>query len=491
MDSRPLRVLFVTTEVEDLAKTGGLADVGKALPQALKALGHDVRTVCPFYPQVRDTLTDRRPQSRLSLQIGDHQYLYHCHHLQVANVPVYAVDYPPYFERHGLYDNGYTAYADNGERFAFFCLAALQLAQSLDFQPDIIHCNDWHTAMLPFFLRYPLADNRYFEQTRTLLTLHNAAFQGVFELDSIPFHREFQRFLVPQMLEEGSKLNMLKCGLISADKINAVSPSYAHELLTPLGSHQLLSILDTRRQDLSGILNGCNYEAWDPATDELIFRHYTAADLRGKTDCKRALQTYLGLPQLADIPMFGMVSRISEQKGFGHLMPALQQLLQRDDLQFVIIGSGDPQFVAELTHLHQNYPNNFHFMDGYTNRIAHQVQAAADFFVMPSLYEPCGLTQMYSMSYGTLPIVRATGGLRDTVMPYRHEGDRNHATGFMYQHADSHELLTTLETALQIYQEDQPLYLQLQQNGMDTRFCWGDTARAYQALYQQMAERRH
>ncbi|GAA5215990.1 glycogen synthase GlgA [Corallincola platygyrae] len=483
MDSDKLKILFLATEVEDLAKTGGLADVAKALPQALRRLGHDVRIVCPFYPQVQERLEEKNHlHSELSLQLDSLQYLYNIHLLQLGNVPVYSVDYPPYFSRQGLYDNGYHPYPDNGERFAFFSMAALQIAQSLDFAPDIIHCNDWHTAMTPFFLRTQLSENRFFDSTRTLLTLHNAAYQGVFDLASIPFHRRFENRLSCEQMEDGNRINFLKCGLTSADKINAVSPSYAAELMTPLGSHHMLPLFQQRHSDFSGILNGCNYDDWNPSTDPLLPRTYDQHHLEGKADCKAHLQQYLGLKESPDTPLFGMVSRLTVQKGFELLLPALERFLY-NDVQVVIIGSGDPEIAERLKAMEEKYAGRLIFREGYTSKIAHWVQAGADFFLMPSLFEPCGLTQMYSLAYGTPPIVRGVGGLKDTVKPVKDIRDVDRATGFVFSQPEPTALLDVMCNALALYREHSDSYAKLQQNGMATRFCWDDAAVKYEQLY--------
>ncbi|TCI04802.1 glycogen synthase GlgA [Corallincola luteus] len=486
VSDRKLKILFLATEVEDLAKTGGLADVAKALPQALTRLGHDVRIVCPFYPQVQERLKeDNHLHSELSLQLGNLQYLYNIHQLHLGDVPVYSVDYPPYFSRQGLYDNGYHAYQDNGERFAFFSMAALQITQSLDFAPDIIHCNDWHTAMAPFFLRNELADNQFFYRTRTLLTLHNAAYQGVFDLDSIPFHQRFISALSSDHMEQGNKINFLKCGLLTADKINAVSPSYAAELLTPLGSHHILSLFQHRHRDFSGILNGCNYDDWNPATDSLLPKAYDQHNLAGKAECKAHLQQYVGLPEQADTPLFGMVSRLTGQKGFHLLLPALQRFLEQN-VQVVIIGSGEQELADNLRALEAQYPDKLIFREGYTSKIAHWVQAGADYFLMPSLFEPCGLTQMYSLAYGTPPIVRGVGGLKDTVKPVKSNGSIDDATGFVFSHPEPDALLDLLMQALTLFNDAPEAFKQLQQNGMAYRFCWEETAKNYVSLYHEM-----
>lgn len=483
MASERLKILFVATEVEDLAKTGGLADVAKALPLALTAQGHDVRVVCPLYSQVQERLAgEQRGRTELSLQLGNQTVIYGVQPLTLHQMPVYSVDYPPYFSRQGLYDNGYTPYPDNGERFAFFSLAALHLTQALGFQPDIIHCNDWHTALLPFLLRHLLAENPFFRRTRTILTLHNAAYQGVFELASLPLQSQIVPHLRSEWMEDGSRLNFLRCGIASADKVVAVSPTYARELLTPLGSHKLLALFENRRADLVGILNGCNYQDWNPATDLLLPIRYSSGDLTGKGICKSHLQHYFGLQEAPDIPLFGMVSRLTDQKGFHLLLPALEQFL-RQRVQVVIIGAGDPVLASELAALAGRFPEQLRFMEGHTSRVAHWVVAGSDFFLMPSLFEPCGLTQMYALAYGSLPLVRAVGGLRDTVVPYRPDAPTIAANGLAFDSPTPAALLETLQLAQRLFGHDSTRYRFMQQQAMATRFNWDDAATAYTNLY--------
>lgn len=481
-----LNILFIATEVEDLAKTGGLADVAKALPQALTALGHDVRVVCPLYPQVRERLAgEQAGRTELSLQLGQQHLIYGIQPLQLQELTVYGVDYPPYFARQGLYDNGYAPYADNGERFSFFSMAALQLTQALGFRPDIIHCNDWHTALVPFLLRYLLADNPFFSHTRSVLTIHNAAYQGVFELEGLPLRAQLLPHLHSDWIESGGQLNFLRCGIASADKIVAVSPTYSRELLTPLGSHKLLPLFEKRRGDLVGILNGCNYRDWNPSSDALLPVRYNSSDMTGKAICKSHLQHYFGLQEAPEIPLFGMVSRLTEQKGFHLLLPALELFL-RQRVQVVVVGAGDPVIASALADLASRYPEQLRFMEGHTSRVAHWVVAGSDFFLMPSLFEPCGLTQMYALAYGSLPLVRAVGGLRDTVVPYRPETPTIAATGLVFEQPTAQILLETLQQAQRLFNHDTSRYRFIQQQAMATRFNWLDAATAYAALYRNL-----
>lgn len=472
-----MKILFVVSEVEDLAKTGGLADVAKSLPIALRALGHDVRIVKPYYRQLAekfalDNLTE--PQKLVS---GDREYRFNIKHLELESVPVYCIDYPDYFHRNGLYSDGYEAFGDNAERFAFFSAAALQAAKTINFQPDVIHCNDWHTALCPFFVRQDKSG--FFARSHTLFTLHNGAYQGIHKFADIPFIRPYGE-LAAQIDSQGN-LNYLRMGLRYADKINAVSPNYARELLTPLGSHNLYQDFQQRADDVSGILNGCDYQQWDPATDKFLPKNYSSESLKGKAACKAALQEEMGLPVNDRVPLIGMLCRLTEQKGFGYLLPVLSQLLQHN-VQFLVIGTGDPVISDVLEFNASQHPDKLVFRNDFSTRIAHLLEAGSDFFLMPSLFEPCGLNQMYSLAYGTIPIVRAVGGLRDTVLDLQMLPDQ--ATGFMFEAPDSSALLNCARRALLFYHEYPQEFIAMQKRAMRHRFTWYDAALNYQALYQ-------
>ncbi|MCC2617664.1 glycogen synthase GlgA [Aestuariibacter halophilus] len=470
-----MKILFVVSEVEDLAKTGGLADVAKSLPISLIAMGHDVRIVKPYYKSLADKydLDDCCP--RQQLYAHKRRYEFGVKALSLEKVPVYCVDYPEYFNRQGLYSDGYHAYGDNAERFAFFSAAALQAAKALDFHPDIVHCNDWHTAMVPFLMQ---ADNSgYFQHTKSVLTIHNGAFQGTHEFADIPFLQPYEQL---QQQLDGNALNYLRMGIRYATRINAVSPNYAQELLTPLGSHNLYNEFQARRSAVSGILNGCDYQQWDPATDPYIPANYTSDNLDGKAQCKQALQQECGLPANDSVPVIGMVCRLTEQKGFGYILPIMANLLQHN-VQLVIVGTGDPSIADALKTHRDQHPDKFRFIEDFSVKLAHLVEAGSDFFLMPSLFEPCGLNQMYSLAYGTLPVVRAVGGLKDTVLDLHSAPE--YATGFMFEHPDSTALLNCLRRALLFYHEYPDLFAAMRIRAMNTRFTWQDAAVDYERLY--------
>ncbi|BFT32325.1 glycogen synthase GlgA [Alteromonas sp. D210916BOD_24] len=469
-----MSIVFAISEVEELVKTGGLADVGKALPLALRTLGENVTIVMPYYKVLAEQYNLPSATETQTLFTEGKVYHFEIRHLKWHEIPVYFIDFPEYFHRDGLYANAYEAYEDNGERFSFFSGAVLHALQTLAITPDVIHCHDWHTAMLPFLLTHHKSG--YFAQTKTVFTIHNAAFQGVHRLDNIPFLRHHPNILAQV---HGGYINMLQSGIEFASKVTTVSPNYARELLTDLGSHGLHERLVSRSRDLSGILNGCDYSQWNPETDPYLPENYSATNLHPKSACKRALQEQSGLPVQPAVPLIGMVCRLTEQKGFGYILPILDELIKHN-LQMVIVGTGDPEVCMDLGEFAQLHPTQFAFINGFSSEHAHLVEAGADFFLMPSQFEPCGLNQMYSLAYGTAPIVRAVGGLKDTVIDYSHEN----GTGFVFDIPTPDALLACIRRALLAYYEDPIKFREMQVRGMNTRFTWNASARHYQSLYQ-------
>ncbi len=470
-----MKILFVVSEVEDLAKTGGLADVAKALPIALTEMGHDVRIVKPYYKIIADKFKLPNACATQQLHANQKSYQFDVKQLSIENVPVYCVDYPEYFDREGLYTDGYHAYSDNAERFASFADAALQTAKAMNFQPDIVHCNDWHTALTPYFMKNDTSG--FFSESKSILSIHNGSFHGTHRLDEIPYLHP-QSNLMSQL--DGDAVNFLRIGIRYADKITAVSPNYAQELLTPLGSHNLYQEFQNRKHDVSGILNGCDYKQWDPATDEFLPFKFSADAPQNKAKCKAALQKQVGLPKAKSIPLIGMVCRLTEQKGFSYILPMINDLLAHN-VQLLIVGTGDPAICDALSAVAQDHPDKFVFKNDFSVQLAHLLEAGSDFFLMPSLFEPCGLNQMYSLSYGTLPIVRAVGGLKDTVID-KHQSPSD-ATGFVFEQPDSESLLNCIRRALLFYREYPEELKEITVRAMNTRFTWQKAALEYESLY--------
>ena len=475
-----MNILFIASEVESFVKTGGLADVAKALPLELKRAGHDVRIIIPGY----SAITQREQGAIIAsgALATEPQYVdvpYEIRQLYLADIPLYLVENKHYFERPSLYGENNNAYADNGERFAFFSAAALHATEQIGFRPDIVHCNDWHTALVPMLLKTRFARNSFFEQTKSVISIHNGAFQGVCERGQLWALPEIRNAHNESIYQGPYYINFLKCGVLYADKINAVSPTYAKELMSYLGGHGMAKQFQDRAADICGIINGCDYNDWDPATDHLIPAQYHVDDLQGKAECKRQLQLHANLP-VCDLPMFGMVCRLTEQKGIHYLLPILAKFLVHH-VQLVIVGSGDPILAQRLEAVARQFPQKFVFFNAHSNELAHLVEAGSDFFMMPSQFEPCGLNQMYSLAYGTLPIVRAVGGLKDTVTDY--DQNPTQATGFVFEEPEPHDLLNILRRALLLYVQDQQEFRRVQRNAMLTRYLWSDSVHGYEAMY--------
>ena len=470
--------LFVVSEIEGLVKTGGLADVARALPAALRELGHDVRVVVPFYKLIRDGHSAAKIGDWHTIYSNQNAYAFELWQLQLDGLPVYAIDMPRLFERDGIYGDGYHAFHDNPERFAFFAKAALATAQILDFRPDIVHCNDWHTGLTPYYMRH-FGDD-FFAHSKSVLTIHNGAYQGIYHTEQMPFTHDQPE--LGHRLDHPGNLNFLKIGIEFADKINAVSPHYASELLTPLGSHHLFNEFKRREADVSGILNGCDYTHWNPQTDPYIAAQYDADNMHKKSLCKSDLQRQAGLQEDSEIPVIGLVCRLTEQKGFAFLVPALWQLLHQN-VQVIIVGTGEPAISEALRECAAAFPQKLSFTEGFSNQLAHSIEAGSDFFLMPSLFEPCGLNQMYSLAYGTIPIVREVGGLKDTVVDPMQ--DAANATGFVFDQPDSSALLLGIYRALLCYHAEPTALEAMKIRGMNTKFTWQAAAHNYLDLYQQ------
>jgi len=484
----PLRILFISAEVAPFARTGGLGDVVGTLPKALAALGHDVRVVMPLYQTVRDgnfSVTELLPDLQVPLIIGNRtarvwQGALPEPDTDAVQVPVYFIEDDQFFARPGLYGDDNGDYPDNAIRFTFFCRAALALAARLDAFPQVFHCHDWHTALIPAYLRvFPWLDTRL-STTVTVYTVHNLAYQGRFPAWAFPLTGLPPALFQSDGVEFFGAMNLMKAGLLYADALSTVSLSYAEEICTSESGFGLDGVLRARRDSLTGILNGADYTVWDPEHDSRIAAHYDATDLTGKVECKKALLQAFTLPAELDVPLIGMISRLVDQKGFDLLAAALERLL-RLDLRFVILGSGYAPYEEFLTRLSTTYPQKIGVRLGFDDALAHQIEAGSDCFLMPSRYEPCGLNQMYSLRYGTIPIVRATGGLRDTVEPFN--STTGQGTGFVFQDASGDALLTAVTEALNVF-GNQSAWQRLVQNAMAQDFSWSRSAAYYIDLYQ-------
>jgi starch synthase len=481
-------VLFVASECAHFVKAGGLGDVVGALPTALRALGHDARIVIPRYDVIpRGPL--RAHQAPLGVPLGGGEAWTGILEttLPGSDVPVYLLDHERLFGRGYLYDPPGGFAIDNLVRFAFLCRGALQLCKYLGWSPDVFHVHDWPSALLPLYLntveaRGPLA------RSATVLTIHNLAHQAKFPAGELPAtHLPWSEFR-PDGLEDHGTVNPLKGGIYHATKITTVSPRYAQEIRTPEGGAGLDTVLRFRGADLIGILNGIDEAVWNPRTDPAIAAPFDADDLAGKAVCKRALQRELGLAERADVPLFGIVSRLSEQKGTDVALAALNRILDLD-AQVVILGSGDPAVEGYLLWRSHHGGDRFRAWIGFSEGLAHRIEAAADMFLMPSRFEPCGLNQMYSQRYGTLPVVRATGGLDDTVDNY--DPRTGEGTGFKLWDLSSDSLVATVRWAIETYRQRPEHFRAMQRRAMLRKFGWDVAAPQYAQVYEwALADRR-
>jgi starch synthase len=477
-----MKIAMVSSEIVPFAKTGGLADVVGSLSATLAQNGNKMTLIMPFYPAVPQSgIALEDPGIKFSVPVADRQKEASVLGTRAEdNVTVNFIRAEHYFDRPFLYGTAEGDYPDNAERFVFFSRAALEV---LRHEPvDVLHCHDWQSALAIVFLK--TQPERYPElaAAKSVLTVHNLGFQGIFPSSQWPLLNLDWSFFSPQFLEFYGNINFVKGGLIFADKITTVSPSYAEEIMGPEQGFGLEGVLHDRRADLVGILNGVDYNQWSPETDPFIVKHYSAKQLTPKQNCKKFLQRKCGLPESSKAPLLGMVSRLTAQKGVDLLEQIFEPLMERD-LQWVLLGSGEPRFEEFFAGAAARYPTKFAVRTGYDEALAHQIEAGADIFLMPSRYEPCGLNQMFSLKYGTIPIVRAIGGLKDTVEDY--DGATRTGTGFVFVPYDAQELLETIDRALQLYRQKQH-WTALRRRAMSRDFSWARSAQMYDDLYRQI-----
>jgi starch synthase len=479
-----MRILMLAAECAPFAKTGGLADVVGALPRVLRAMGHDVIVVMPKYEQINYVRYGLNPtMGPLGVWMGDTQEWCQLHMTVHDDVPVYFVESHKYFSRPGLYhDAAFNDYADNPRRFGLLTRAGLQLCQDTGFAPDIVHAHDWHTALAPAYLKIWHWNDPVLGGAASVLTIHNIAYQGVYGAEHMDYLGLQWANFTPDTFEDYGRINFLKGGIQYADVVNTVSPTYADETRTPEGGYGLAPYLNDKGDRYVGILNGVDYAEWSPQSDTRIPARYDAGDMAGKAVCKRALQERLGLEARPDIALIGAVSRLVEQKGLDLLAQALDGILNTMHVQFALLGSGGSGLERFYGELPGRYPGRAGSYIGYSDDLAHLIEAGADFFIMPSRFEPCGLNQIYSLRYGTLPIVRATGGLDDTVQQY--DEATGEGTGFKFDAASPAAIADTVGWAVSTYY-DRPHHMrQLIRRAMAQDYSWERSAVAYVALYE-------
>jgi starch synthase len=475
-----LNILFVASEVVPFAKTGGLADVSGALPKALRELGHNIIVVMPRYYQIDPANLDK-VDGTLGVPMGPMGELWagvYTSKLPGSDVDTYFIDHEQFFGRKGLYEDGGESYSDNDNRFIFLSKASLQLCKMLGFKPDVIHANDWHTASLPI-----LSSERFgadFHDAVTILTIHNLQHQGNFFKGALDVMEIDWSHFNPMEFESFDRLNLLKGGIAHADAVTTVSKRYAKEIQTPEFGFGLEHHIRAHSSKLYGILNGVDYDEWSPAVDKNLPKTFDVGDMDGKLTCKRALQKHFNLEQRDDLPLIGFVGRFAEQKGIELIAGILDGLMEQD-LQIVMLGTGEKWAEHYFSEAASRHGGKFGLHVGYSDALAHQIEAGCDMFLMPSLFEPCGLNQIYSLRYGTLPIVRATGGLDDTIENFNEESASGN--GFKFEYATHDALYHTVIWAISIYHNNPKAFKIMQENAMKMHFGWDDAALAYEDVY--------
>jgi starch synthase len=473
-----MNILFISSEAAPFAKTGGLADVSGVMPRAL-AGSEEVALMIPGYGTENIRRAKAAVVDEFPVHVGPGTYPASIKKAIVAaDFPVFFVGNDHFFGREFLYGDGSGDYADNFFRFLFFQKAALEFVRRNDLRFDIVHCNDWQTAMIPLYMKTG-AEAEFFRQAKAVFAIHNLGYQGVFDADSFGATDLPPHFFSLEYLEFYGKLNCMKAGIIFSDRLVTVSPTYAKEILLPEKGFGLDGLLRKHAHKLAGILNGVDYGQWDPAGDPLIKHKYTVGSMEGKKKNKRELFARLGIVQDVQVPLLIMISRISEQKGMDLLLRLLPLLLL-EDLHFVFLGVGDRGWTEKIQKVAGRYPQRLTFLNRFDEGMAHRLQAAADVLFMPSAYEPCGLNQIYAMKYGTVPLVRATGGLEDSVQEF--DPATRRGTGFKFAGDDIDGVLLAVRKVLRCF-SDRPLWRQVQKNGMKMDFSWERVVPEYLQLY--------
>lgn len=473
------KILLATSEAVPYIKTGGLADVAGALPKALVSKGIDCRVILPLYMDIKQELRDKiQYVGNLYVQLSWRYQYSGLFKAEYEGVTYYFVDNEYYFKRSGLY-----GYYDDGERFAFFAKAVIESIKLMDgFKPDIIHCNDWQTALVPVFLDVFYREDEFYKYMKTVFTIHNIEFQGRYsgfisgDILGLP---DWAR----EIVDYSGDVNFMKGGIERANKVTTVSPTYAQEILNPYFGYGMNDILSGRQFKLSGIINGIDTKLYDPKTDKYAFKNYDLNSIEDKLTNKLELQKLLDLKVDKDIPMIGMVGRLTHQKGLDLLEAVITRILDMG-VQLVVLGTGDYKYEEMLRNVQNKYPHNLRGLITFSNDLASKIYCGSDMFLMPSKFEPCGLSQMIAMRYGTLPIVRETGGLKDTVIPYDHTTGKG--TGFTFYSYNAYDMLNAVERAVGLYRDYKSDWNKIVANAMSQDFSWDNISDKYIALYKEL-----
>ena len=489
-----MNIVFATSEAAPFAKTGGLADVCGSLPVELFRLGHQVAVIMPAYRQVKQCGLPIEPLGvKFDIPIGNKIVRGRLLRGTLPNseVPIYFVEQDEYYDRQDLYRSKGEDYKDNCERYVFFCRAAMESIRLLHLSVDVVHCHDWQTGLIPAYLQIEYAHCHGYENIASLLTIHNLAYQGIFwHWDMLLTGIDWKYFNWSQM-EFYGKLNLLKTGLVFADGLTTVSPQYAREIQSdPLGCG-LEGVLQSRSEVLTGIVNGADYSIWNPAIDEHLPERYDLSNWQtGKAACKAALQRELGLPESKRRPIVALIGRLADQKGWDLVAEVMRRWAGESDVQWAILGTGEPGYHDLLADLSRQYPQRVAVRLEFSDELAHRIEAGADLFLMPSRYEPCGLNQLYSLKYGTVPVVRTTGGLADTVVDATPENiAAKTATGFQFESYSASVLEATLRRAIEMYWHDAKTWSQLVETGMRQDWSWSASARKFEEAYSSAMQR--
>lgn len=475
-----MKILYVAAEAVPFAKTGGLADVAGSLPKALKADGVDVRVIMPKFGKIPEAYRNAMehvydgelPVAWRKKYVGLDKY-------ELDGVTYYFVDNEEYFNREGFY-----GYDDDAERFSFFSRAVLDLLPAMDFWPDVIHTNDWHAGLVNVFLKLEHMGDARYERIKTVYTIHNLKYQGVFPKDVMPDVLGLDwKYFNNGDLEFYDAVNFMKGGIIYADAITTVSKTYAKEIQYPYFGEHLDGLLRSREQDLSGIVNGIDYSVYNPRTDKYIFETYDEESLDRKFDNKIALQKSLGLPERRNVPLIAIVSRLVEPKGMDLVVRMMDEILQHEDIQLVVLGTGEKRYEDWFKGLAWRYPKKVSVNIYFSNELAQRIYAGADIFLMPSNYEPCGIGQLIALRYGTIPVVRQTGGLKDTVQQYNKYTQEGN--GFVFENYNAHEMMYALKRALSFYGSYE-IWHKIQFNAVQADYSWKRSAKEYEALYERL-----
>ncbi|MBD3949173.1 glycogen synthase GlgA [Tuanshanicoccus lijuaniae] len=476
-----MKVLFAAAEAAPFFKTGGLGDVAYALPKELKKQGVDIRVVLPNYTQMPASYQEQLTEIvHFRFQLGDKNVYCGIKTLELEGVTYYFIDNLSYFDRKSLYGEW-----DDGERFGFFSTAIIEMLEVIDWIPDVIHCNDWHTAMVPVLLVDRYHWKNRLRHIRKVFTIHNLRFQGIFEPSILErvFGTHYNAY-THDGLQWKDRVNFMKGAINFSDIVTTVSPTYAHEIMSPEFGEQLEGTLMYNQWKVRGIINGIDYDLNNPETDSLIPHHFSVNNLAGKYENKRALQEAVGLPVRDDVPIIGVVSRLTDQKGFQLVEERMEELLSQAEVQVVLLGTGEARFEHSFRYFESKYPHKMKSLIKFDLNIAQLIYAGSDMFLMPSAFEPCGLSQMMSMRYGTLPIVHETGGLKDTVQPYNQF--TGEGTGFSFYGFDGWTMLSTIYNALTVYYQRPEHWQGLMHQAMTRNFGWENPTKEYLGIYQQL-----